>query len=354
MSAHPANWATAVLVTLALAGCTTSPPDVSPPVQPGPDSATPAEGPSPQDRPGFEDGPLRGYWMLTTGTGLPPNATEQERQRLLAQQSNEMEKLIAACMAKEGFEYQPQLRDEAAAPDPAEQGSDPDDRGWVSRYGYGLADYPGRTPPHQEEPRDDARRTYLDSLTPAEREAYREAFRGDPQLVDDEEYDWRRYGCYGAAEHQVRGYQPYRDAENQPIMDAMDSFYFELDSQPGFAALHTEWAGCMAEQDYPGFRTQPEAQQSIEELLRGYYPADDGSSDEDPRLKDPSFGTPDDPIYAEIARQEVALALVDLDCRQQADYQARHLRIQFDLEQRFVDDHQEELTALKARAEQGS
>lgn len=50
----------------------------------------------------------------------------------------------------------------------------------------------------------------------------------------------------------------------------------------------------------------------------------------------------------------VALALVDLDCRQQTDYRARHLRIQFDLEQRFVDDHQEELTALKARAEQGS
>lgn len=331
-----------------LIGCTapsgtTSQPGAGP-------SDSPATAENPGDEPTEADSPLQQYRALLRSDGAPPNASEQERWRIYAEQQNRMQELVAACMAKEGFEYPVRrLNEEAAPPNADEPAWEPEDREWVARYGYGLADYPGRTPPNAEpdKPRDEE----PPAMTEAEEAAFQEALFG-PEPAEGEAYDWRKSGCHGAAEHEVMGYQGWRDAENQPIMDAIDTFYQELGSHPDFAPLEAEWAGCMAELNYPEFKAQPEAPASIEALLHDYFPADEDTDEPDPRTKDPRFASLDDPAYAEIARQEVELALVDLDCRERTDYRRRHLRIRFELENQFIADHAEELDALRARAEQ--
>lgn len=331
-----------VVAALALAGCTASP-DPAQPDAGRPGSASPSESPATERPLTAEDGPLNEYRALIYGDGLPPNASEEERNRQYVQQESAMEELIAACMAKQGFDYVPSVR----VTDVIESTADdwkPDDREWVAQYGYGISDFPGRTELNRQ-----PEKTEREPMSEAEEQAFQDAMYGS---TADGATDWRDRGCRGAAEHEVIGYQAVLDTESQPIVEAINTFYFELYSDPAFASLEAEWAKCMAEHDFPGFRAQRDARQSIEDLRNDYFPADDDSDTPDPRLKDPRFATLDDPAYAEIARQEVALALVDLGCREQTNYNSRHLEIQFELEHRFIADHAEELAAMKARAEQ--
>ena len=252
-------------------------------------------------------------------------------------------------MAKEGFEHRVRRVNEEVAPDIDEPQFEPENREWVSRYGYGMLNYPGR-PPRNAGP-DDGSDEEQPPMSEAEEAAYQKALFG-PELTEGEAYDWRKGGCHGAAEHEVMGYQAWRDAANQPIIDAIMGFPQEMASHPDLAPLEAEWAACMAERNHPEFTAQREAPASIEELLNAYFPADEDSDEPDPRTKDPRFATLDDPAYAAIAQQEVALALVDLDCRERTDYRQRYLQTRFALEEQFIADHAEELEALRSRAEQ--
>lgn len=336
--------ASAAIAALVLTGCT------------GPSGPTDQPGGGPSSGSGTGESrlteagsPLQVYRSLIYGDGAPPNASEQERWRAYAEQQNRMNELIAACMAKEGFEYRVRRVNGEVVPQDLEEPTwEPESREWVSRYGYGLLDYPGRLPPNSEPDDPDQDQP---AMSEAEEAAFQEALFG-PELAEGEAYDWKKGGCHGAAEHEVMGYQAWRDAENQPIIDAIHTFDEELAAHPDFAPLESEWARCMAEHDRPEFTAQREAPASIQTLLDDYFPADEDSDEPDPRTKDPRFATLDDPAYAEIAEQEVALALVDLGCREQTDYRQRQFRTRFDLEEQFIADHSEELDALRARAEQ--
>lgn len=332
-----------VVASLALVGCTAGQPDPGRPDAGLPGSTSPAGNPATGQPLTAADGPLNEYRALIYGDGLPPHASEEERNRHYVQQQSAIEELIAACMAEQGFDFVPTVRATDAIESTAGEW-EPDDRTWVAQYGYGISDYPGRTELNRKPEEADR-----EPMSEAEEQAFQEALHGS---AADGATDWRDRGCRGAAEHEVIGYQADLDTESRPIVEAIDNFYSEqLQSDPAFAPLEAEWAGCMTEHDYPGFRAQSEAWLSIQDVWSDYFPADDGS-ETDPRSNDPRFATLDDPAYAEIARQEVALALVDLDCREQTDYNHRRLEIQFELERRFIADHAEELDAMKARAEQ--
>ena len=55
-----------------------------------------------------------------------------------------------------------------------------------------------------------------------------------------------------------------------------------------------------------------------------------------------------------LGEREIEIALVDLDCRTKTSYTEEALKIQFDLEERFIADNKAELEAFKAAAEQNS
>jgi len=301
-----------------------------------------------------KDSPLEKYLtaMQLLGHGsfaaFPQDGTPAEQKAYNEQVHREAEELVARCMAEAGFDYTPDVRttQEVGGSDTVDY--EPDNRDWVAAYGYGMI--AGPSEPVEVRPvGPDPNEPYLSSLSQAERDAYDQAMWGMPQLNEDGEYEstWQTAGCRGWAQHELDGVSPQESGEFAQLADAINRFEETSSSDPGYAALDAEWSSCMAEAGYGGFQKQQEARESIFAVMDTYYqnyPTDDS---------DPDFGTPRDSEYVKLARTvEIPLALADLDCREQTDYRTRHTRIQFDLEERFIADHREELEALVAQAGQ--
>ena len=310
----------------------------------------------------YEDSPLSKYLSAIYSGGLSPDATQQEQQEYYNEQNRRTEELVAQCMAKEGFEYVPNTNNGGVVISTDDDGENmwrPDDRDWVEKYGYGAVNNPWQEQaetqqPEASAPPADPNQPYIESLTEAEQQAFYEALWGKQEVDPDadpnepQEWRWEDAGCYGWAQHEVQGDNPWEQAENKQIIDAIQKFYETLQSHPDLAKLDAEWSACMTEAGFSGFRTQQDAQNSIYDLINKYWenaPQGDGEWD-------PNFGTVKDPEFAKIADQEIPLALADLTCREKTDYRQQQLRIQFTAEEQFIADHKEELDAMKARAEQ--
>lgn len=310
-----------LVAVLALAGCT------------GTSSEPAADG---------SDSPLSAYLASVWGSDLSP---EEQEERFAAQQK-EVEELVAQCMSDEGFEYLPNVQ---SATFMSSDGTEwkPDDREWVSQYGYGAVNYPGRD--DQLAPEDypeDPNQAYVSSLSESEQTAYYEALYGpgpdESEISEDGsyEYDWTAAGCQGAAQHQVQGESPFEQEEFAPILEAMNQLYTDLPSSPALADLDAQWASCMADAGHSGFVTQADAQNSIYDAINAYYE------------QQTEVIADDDPAYRAIGEKEIPLALADLDCREQTDYRAAYAKVQYEAEEQFISDHKAELDALKAAAEQ--
>ena len=309
----------------------------------------------------YEDSPLSKYLAVLYSGGLSPDATPEEQQQYWNEQNRKIEELVAQCMTEQGFEYVPNnpVVDTPVPIDDSENMWRPDDRDWVEKYGYGAVNNPwqeeGNGPQPMPEPTMpvDPNQQYVENLTEAEQQAFYEALYGKPieprPGEDDVQYDWRNQGCYGAAQHEVNGDNPWDLQENKAIIEAINTFYETVQNNPEFAKLDADWAACMTEAGFGGFAKQYDAQDSIYQLINKYWegvPQTDGEMD-------PNLGTVKDPEFAKIADQEIPLALADLTCREKTDYRQQQLRIQFTAEEQFIADHKEELDAMKARAEQG-
>ncbi|MGC4153563.1 MAG: hypothetical protein QM628_10820 [Propionicimonas sp.] len=310
----------------------------------------------------YEDSPLSKYLAALYSGGLSPDATPEEQQQYWNEQQRKIEELVATCMTDQGFEYVPNNPFTGETPIPVEDGEEkwrPDDRDWVEKYGYGAVNNPWQEEGDAPQPMPvptapaDPNQEYVESLTEAEQQAYYEALYGKPiepqPGEDDVQYDWRNQGCYGYAQHEVQGDNPWELEENKSIIAAIEQFYQTVQNNPEFAKLDADWSACMTDAGFGGFAKQMDAQDSIYQLINKYWenaPQGDGEGD-------PNFGTMKDPEFAKIAEQEVPLALADLACREKTDYRQQQLRIQFAAEEQFIADHSEELDAMKARAEQG-
>ena len=298
------------------------------------------------------ESPLAVYLNAVYGGNLSP----EEQQAQDADRNRQVEEMVASCMQDDGFEYVPSTDGGGVVFSGDENGYEPDDRDWVSQYGYGAINYPG------DDVRADTGEEYVDpngdyvaSLSESEQTAFHEALNG-PQPTEDEqaamedgsyEYDWTTAGCYGAAQHEVFETEDLSEsAEFAPLFDQINALYENSGNSPELVALDGEWAECMDAAGHPGFTAQVDAQNSIYDALNELYeslPVDAEGN---------SSGEPDQAARDAIAEKEIPLALADLDCREETDYRERAEDIQFELEEQFVADHKTELDALLAAAEQ--
>lgn len=292
----------------------------------------------------LEDSPLNAY--TSAGAGL----SQKEQQAKFEQQQAKVEAIVATCMADEGFEYIPVDYSQGGGGVVVATGDawKPEDPKWVAQYGYGAVNYPGRdAATDQGNTFVDPNQDYVSSLSESEMAAYYETLYG-PQPTQEEidagggsvEYDWRTAGCQGAAQNQVQGDDPYTSDQFKPLMDAMNTFYTDLQKSPEFTKLNAAWATCMADANLSGFANPSEAQQSIYDELNAYY------------QQQTAGPAPDDPALAAIGEREIALATADLKCRTETDYQQQQLRTQFDLEKTFIEQNKADLEAFKAALEQ--
>ena len=125
----------------------------------------------------------------------------------------------------------------------------------------------------------------------------------------------------------------------------MDELWEQTTSDPAMVELDAAWSACMEAAGHGGFATQVDAQNSIYDQQNKLY--EDAAPAEGEE-----YVEPDPAAMDALGEQEVELALADLDCREETDYRQQAQDIQFELEERFIADHESELEALRAAAEQ--
>jgi hypothetical protein len=297
--------------------------------------------------------PLTAYLSSVWGGDLSPE--EQEAQ--MNEQQQQAEELTATCMQEEGFEYAPNTQAVSfSAGDGLEW--EPDDRAWVTQYGYGVVHSPGMDQePAAESEYVDPNGDYLASLSESEQQAFSEALYGAPmteEMSEGEmvEYDWASAGCSGRAQHEVAGADPSQDEQFQPLFDAMNELWESTASSPAMVALDGEWATCMDAAGHPGFAAQAEAQESMYTAVNKIYEDSAADMGEFDGTEAPPTEDPNQPALDALAEEEVALALADLDCRESTDYRERQTESQRQAEEQFIADHKTELDALVAASEQ--
>ncbi|GHS85834.1 hypothetical protein AGMMS50218_04350 [Actinomycetota bacterium] len=352
----------AALLSVGLASCSAEqePPTDLPEQEPsaaglpgGAPAGAPPAGSTPPDRP---EPPLTQF--LNEIYGLDVSAQERAEQQ--RREHTQIEDETASCMRQEGFDYTPRpFVPSTAQPGVSADGvSDDDmsDRDWVARYGYGLVETPARPIGQTVDGRDeegtaDPNGDYVSGLSASQRAAYETALYGEQPTAEELDAGWdlSQGGCYGRATLAASGVNVRDLKEFEPFFEATDEFAESALSWDGVAALDADWASCMDDNGHPGYARQADASNEISSRYTALWQEANPNWVHD-RVQNTQ--PPSDALQA-LAAQERALALVDLDCREQVDYQARYDAIAVREEERFMTDHAADVTALRAAAEQG-
>lgn len=281
----------------------------------------------PGGAPAEEGSPLERMFEQIWGMDVSP----EERERLRQLQAAETQEYVATCMQKQGFEYVPSVGEGFVEVSPEDWR--PDDRSWVSQYGYGIVKAPGRDEQLPSEPAADPNADYLASLSESERSAYEDVLYGALQ-VDPGDWQSDDAGCFGWAQRQlgISTFDLWETAEWQTLFEKTGELNRSVNEHPVVRGVHDDWSACMADAGLV-FEKPADASSPIYEALDEYHAtsSDRGSTD---------------PALAAIAEREVEIALVDLDCRESTDYEDRVRPIRWELEAQFVAEHQDEIDAV--------
>ena len=258
-------------------------------------------------------------------------------------QQNEQEKLVAACMSDEGFDYSPVDASQYSGM-MSDSGEEYGTEKWVAENGYGMVQSPEQLAAQQEEDETyvDPNQDYLESLSAGERTAYNEALDG-PQPSEEEVADgsyvdsYEAKGCYGAAFQEVNGDQPSPE-DHAALYEAMGAMYETVQASPALVKLDAEWATCMADAGYATFTKKSEPSEFIMNEMTALSEAETGV---------------DDQALAALHEKELAMAMVDYTCAEELNYDEASTQVQYELEEQFITDHKSELDALIADYEQG-
>lgn len=302
--------------------------------------------------PEMEEGPL-GKYLSALSEGEEWNEETAEAQNL------KVEEAVAACMQKEGFEYEPAVQGMSFSSSEDEEGPQWGTKEFAEQYGYGVIDFPGREAMEEQSASDeyvDPNQEYVDALSDSERDAYYETLHG-PQPTDEEwaemeasgeaySPDPSEQGCFGnayqkVAEEEGGSQAAWSDPEFAELFEAMSSVWDQTESEE-VQKLDAEWATCMADAGYPDLKTSDDAQNSIYEAQNALYNYDDLAEDEMPT-------EPKKEDIDKVKKQEIELAVVDFECKQKINYDEKQTKATHAAEQKFVDEYKPELDALLAK-----
>jgi len=314
--------------------------------------------------------PLNEILNVVWGTNL----SQEEQQRRIDEQAIRREELIAQCMNDAGFDYTPNPGNTTVS-----IGDDgmwqPDDREWVTQWGYGAVRSPwnarweaeeaARLDSGEVETWTDPNQELWNTMSESELQAWQEALWGPPQdtlpegiisdegqILDMDAWNANR-GCNGLAWAEIDADSAWsltQADEFRDLFEAMDQMHQTVGDDPALAALELEWSNCMADAGHPGFTRQFDAQNSIFNELNGLWDEVDWET-----WNWETQGSPNPsnhPAWAALQEREIELALTDLDCRESVDLRGRQEAIQFAAERQFIADHRAALDALVAAAEQ--
>jgi len=316
---------------LLVAGCSSS----------SPTNAAPTDTPT--------TGPLSAYFERVSG------GYNQEQYAALAAKSEEA---VAACMLDLGFEYTPQDMSKQASLT-QDVATDFGSEDFAAKQGYGMttsmnasSDDASTTSDQWVDPNAD----YLATMSETEQQAFYEALYGaqsaataDMTDTTDEatatEYNWEDAGCQGKAQHEVYetgAYAAFADPAFTSLQEEMSTVYDSLQNDSRLTEVEAAWSSCMSDAGFD-FATAQDAPNSISDQLNELH---NGASSAATAGTDATeVSTPDPQVIADLQKTEIATAVADARCKKSVDYDAKYQKVQFALEQEFVDAHKTELDA---------
>ncbi len=302
--------------------------------------------------PEMEEGPL-GKYLSALSEGEEWNEEDAEAQNL------KVEEAVAACMQKEGFEYEPDVQSMNFSSGEDEEGPQWGTKEFAEQYGYGVTDFPGREAMEESSSSQEyvnVNQEYIDALSESEQNAFYETLHG-PQPTEEEwaemeesgegySPDPSEQGCYGnaylqVAEEEGGSQAAWNDPEFAELFEAMSNVWDQSGSED-VQKLDTEWASCMADAGYPDFKTSDDAQNSIYEAQNALYNYEELAEDEMPE-------EPKKEDVDKVKKQEIELAVTDFECKQKVKYDETLAKASHAAEQKFVDEHKADLDALLAK-----
>jgi hypothetical protein len=320
-------------------------------------------------------------------------------------QELEIQQQVAECMAAEGFEYIPFVPSDIGG---GFAGFDEEE--YVKTYGFGVStwvlqqdSFGPESDPYAQDPNQDI----VEAMDDAERdEYYRLLYGGEPDIITntppeeleamspeelDEFYneayrDWQPDGCYNEASADY-----YNDTESQAFYeefgDDLDAFYSQAESDPRMTQAQADWSACMADKGHD-FASQEEMyayfygdengegefSKKVNELITwpdggggfglvattiavaggGSDSADssaDEPTDEPVEPTDDGVFEPVEPEYdieelQPYIDEEIAVATANYECSMQM--RSVWEEVYQDLEQQFIEQNLDRLTAFKA------
>lgn len=280
--------------------------------------------------------------------GQQPSLQDQiDAEAQTRQQERRVEERVASCMAEQGFSYIPHLPvDVTVAPAEEDELSDPIEN--AHQNGYGITT--GWVSLGMPEEAVDQNLAITESMSETELSAYSAALNGGSFEGDAEAYaqNWELQGCTGLARHEVYevdgGIDAYMAVHDDPRWSDLRADMAQLNTtaqnDPRTKELQLRWSTCMFEAGLT-FASPLEAWESVDTAVHSAVETSQGVglqglSDED---------------VASLREQEIDVAVADFTCREATDYENEFVRIQFAIEQEFVDANAAELKAFSAALE---
>ncbi|PWD50358.1 hypothetical protein C8046_06510 [Serinibacter arcticus] len=294
----------------------------------------------------YEDSPLAVYF----GAGQAEEDFDMEaEQARMDEENTRVEQLVAECMAEQGFEYTPNTNTGSFVSGPGmDEDYDPVEN--ARQFGYGAFTYEDMAGEDAAEEYVDPNADYLESMSESEQTAFNEALWGPSVEYDEDaemetEWNWEDSGCYGSAQHQV--YEVESDTAGQQdvwsdprwteLTEGINQLYTSMQEDPRLDEINTAWAECMADAGHPDHANPQAAMESIYELSNAQW---------EEHADDPEYMGPTGAELEELKATEIELATADYTCQEETDYADEQLRLQFEIEQEFVDENKAELEAF--------
>lgn len=299
----------------------------------------------------------------TSGRAPEPHATAGELDTYLAlimgiedetaeafeAQALRAEEVVAACMHEAGFEYVPDPTVHHSSVQDAEALAAFDAHAYAAEYGYGLLE-PGERPDITMRAVADPNAAYQMAMSTAEAAAYEEALLGvfafGGATPTDEDIDaavaapWSEKGCQGRGQHEAFDFAVATSDDVVSIREEWEGFW-RGDLDPRFDSIRTAWATCMDEAGTPVYsRPQDAKDQLAAEMLVRQQAVIDGLP-----------GSEDG--WNDLRRLEISVAVADLACQEDVDYQDELGALEDERQREFVDERRAELDALVARYASG-
>lgn len=279
----------------------------------------------------YDDSPLSQLLGDDSFAGM----SEEEQMEYYTELDRKIEEKVAACMAEQGFDYQP-VESTLNFGMPGES-EDLSAEEYAEQYGYGYTTT--EVEETDDENQDPNAETY-DSMSESERMAWDTALYGDMSSFDENtdfnDIDLSQMGCYGAAQDEVTSQDSelsglmavYEDPAYADLLQQMTEIYTDADESPEMAALNQEWSDCMAEAGYPDLATPNDAWDYVASLTEGAWDEESNGYSE------------------EVQAEEIAVATADYTCKSDMDYNNKQMRLYFDAEQDFIDNNQAAVDSL--------